>query len=363
MYTENNYIMWISRVAGITNKKAIEIIDKLGSAKEAWYCDKTTLLQIPKISVKNAESIISARKESIIEKYIVELYKKQISYITRNDKEYPYLLKHIPNPPVGFYMIGEMPNEDIPKISIVGSRKCTQYGAHNTEKITKELSENGIVIVSGLAEGIDGIAHKAALETGGKTIAVLGNGVDLSYPSVNAAIRKKIIENGCIISEFPPETPPYQSNFPMRNRIVSGLSLGLIVMEASLRSGTLITVGNALDQGRDVFALPGNITSQFSEGTNELIKQGAFLITSADDVLNILGIEKKKENTINNKNFSSLLAPEEKLVYDCISFEPISVDEIIIKTNIVVKNVQSLLTMLELKGLIKKISGQKYILS
>ena len=361
MFLEEHFIMWLSRIEGLSIKKKSALLKYFGSAKEVFYSDKISLEDFNSKSKINFESIIEKQNENILNSYLDELYKKNIKFISINNYEYPTLLKEISEPPLGLYIIGEIPNDKLKKVAIIGSRKCTQYGANNAYQFSKDLAEENIVIVSGMALGIDSMAHKGSIDGRGKTIAVLGCGVDIIYPQSNSFLRNTIIENGCIISEFAPKTPPLPSNFPIINRIISGLSNAIIVVEAGKRSGTLITVNQALEQGRDVFAIPGNITSILSQGANELLKNGAHPLTEIDDVLFNIGISKKTNDNYNSTNTYEDLLPDEKIIYSYITSEPISIDEIIVKTNLKIQVVQYNLTMLELKGIIRKLAGQKYI--
>ena len=370
---EDNYIMWLSRIGGLSTKKKWDILEHFKTAKDFFYADVSEIRLFCNKHKININSILDIKSDGIIEQYINELYRYNIKFISQNNSNYPQLLKNIDNAPLGFYMIGNMPDDKENKVAVIGARKCTQYGAMNAYKFSKELGENKVVVVSGMAMGIDSMAHKGALDGGGKTIAVVGCGLDLVYPASNIGLREDIINNGCVISEYPVNTPPYASNFPARNRIISGLSDAVLVIESAKRSGTLITVGQALEQGRDIFAIPGNINSVMSEGTNNLIKECAFPATNVDDILSNLGIiyrydfnnniedenlEKNNENTEKSEN---ILAPDEKIVYACIKESPITIDEIILNAKIDIKTAQYVLTMLELKGLIQKLAGQRYI--
>lgn len=374
MFLEEHYIMWLARIDGISIKKKYDIIDHFEDAKSFFYSDNKVIREYCEKYKINFKNIIDEKDESILNSYVDELYKKDIKYISFKNNAYPKLLKEIPDAPLGFYMIGDMPDENINKIGMIGARKCTQYGAMNAYKFSKELCENNICIVSGMALGIDSMAHKGAIDNNGLTIAVLGCGVDIIYPPSNKNLRDSIIKNGCIISEYPPKTPPYASHFPARNRIISGLCSAIVVVESAKKSGTLITVGQALDQGRDIFAIPGNINNAMSEGTNNLIKDCAFPLTHIDDILSVLNtlnnfnIDTQTNNNLtNNKKDTpskdNLLMEDDKeqAIYDCIKNEPITIDEIIFKTNIDIQTLQYKLTMLEIKGYIQKLAGQKYI--
>ena len=244
------------------------------------------LLECKGIGKNYAKIILDSKKRHSIDKYLEFMIKNNIDIISTEDNEYPKILKNIYDPPVSLYIKGnkEILNND--SIAIIGCRDCTQYGKNVAQELAYNIAMKKINIVSGLAKGIDGIAHKGAILSGGKTIAVLGNGLDTIYPTENIPLAKEILKTGgAIISEYPLGERPQKQNFPERNRIVSGMSKGIIVAEAKEKSGTLITVDFALEQGRDVFVVPGNITSETSIGTNELIKQGAKLITSYKDVL------------------------------------------------------------------------------
>lgn len=362
MYTENDYLMWLSCILNIGTDKKNYLLDYFGSAKEIWNASRREISNVLKNKKDDMLHIMfNTKDERLMEKRLSELEKAGIKFIGISEDDYPEKLRWIYQPPVGLYILGDFIDFSEPSVCIVGMRKCSEYGKNAAYRFAKELAENGVIIISGMAEGIDGQAHRGAIDGKGRTAAVFANGVDVCFPEFNNKLKEKIIKNGCAISEYPPGTKPKPFRFPIRNRIMSGLSDAVIVVEAKMRSGSLITVRHALDQGKDVFAVPGRITSEKSYGTNDLLKQGAFVLTEARDVLDVLGIEQKEDNKINNKKIIETLATDEKLVYDCICSEPISVDELFIKTKKNANNLQYILTMLEIKGLIKKISGQKYI--
>ncbi|MBQ7266435.1 MAG: DNA-processing protein DprA [Firmicutes bacterium] len=289
--------------------------------------------------------------------------KEDIVFISKNDEDYPEKLSLITEPPMGIYLRGEKEVLKSSCAAVVGSRRVSDYGVYCCEKFSGELAEKGVVIVSGMAEGTDSHAHKAALAKGGKTVAVMGNGIDICYPACNRNLRENIVKNGCIISEFPLSMRGSKWTFPYRNRIISGLSDVVLIMEAAKKSGSIITAGHALDQGKSVFALPGNITSSLSEGSNILIKEGAFPLLDSSDVLYELGIEEKEsaENKKNDQNLKITLETTEQLVYDCMDCGILSADEISYKTKLDIQTLMYTLTTLELKGVIKRVHGQKYI--
>lgn len=244
------------------------------------------LLRVQGIGKKYTDIILNNELRQNLDKHIEYMLKNKVDIISIQDEEYPEILRNIYDPPLLFYIRGnkEILNND--SIAIIGCRECSQYGKNVAQELAYNISKNRINIVSGLAKGIDAEAHRGCILAGGKTIAVLGNGLDTIYPQENISLAKKILETGgAIISEYPLGEKPQKQNFPERNRIVSGISKGVIVVEAKEKSGTLITVDFALEQGRDVFVVPGNINVDTSKGTNELIKQGAKLITNYNDVL------------------------------------------------------------------------------
>ncbi len=205
-----------------------------------------------------------------------ELIKREINYLTREDDGFPERLKRIPSSPKGIYYMGELPDENVPSVAIIGARNCSGYGRQMAREFALEIAGAGIQVISGMAMGVDGIAQNAALSAGGRSFAVLGGGVDICYPAENAKLYERLLDNGAVISEYAPGTPTIGRNFASRNRIISGLSDAVLVIEARQRSGTLITVGFALDQGKDVYALPGRVNDSLSLGCNELIKDGAY---------------------------------------------------------------------------------------
>jgi len=289
---------------------------------------------------------------------------KKIEYskISIHDELYPSQLREIAQPPEVFYIRGHLP-QDKPTIAVVGTRRCTAYGRRATEHIVKGLIRAGVVIVSGMAEGIDTEAHKAALEAGGETVAVLGSGIDESviYPKSNTGLAREIEKHGAVTSEFDPYAHSEAFYFPQRNRIISGLSLGVVVIEAREKSGALITANFALDQNREVFAVPGGIFWETSKGTNNLIQQGAKCVTRAEDILEELNlpIPSNEERRIVGRN-----PIEQKIIEALVSAEgsPLHVNALIEKTNLSASDVSSALTLMELEDIIKNVGGDYYVL-
>ena len=362
---DNIYMLWLSSlVHQVGSRKLNSLLDTFGSAVAVFKAPIDELQQAMGAAHHGFDFISRHRNLKYIEEFIENMQAKGVAYISRENPRFSTLLREIPDPPVGIFVIGTFPADDTNKVAIIGSRKCSEYGLLTARVLAQPLAAAGIVIVSGMARGVDSMAHRGALQGGGLTIAVLGCGVDICYPAENKELRDLIIQNGCVISEYGPGVRPTPAFFPARNRIISGLSCGIIVTEAGLKSGTLITVDQAQEQGREVLAVPGNISSKLSQGTNQLIRDGAFPVSSHEDVLSILGIAPAPviENLPqNSKNSKTNLAPDEKQVYDRLSLEPISFDKLADTLEIDIGRLHLVCTGLELKGLAKKLPGARYI--
>ncbi|HOJ09630.1 MAG TPA: DNA-processing protein DprA, partial [Clostridiales bacterium] len=318
---------------------------------------------LPFLTEALIQQLIDVKHKNNVCKHLEAIRKNQIEVITIHDELYPYYLKNIYDPPVVLYCKGKiLANENA--ISLVGSRKATAYGLEAGEELAYQLACLGITVVSGMARGIDSSAHKGALKAQGRTIAVLGCGLDVVYPAENKVLMNNILEKGAVISEYLPGTMPFQRNFPARNRIISGMSLGVVVVEAAADSGSLITANFALEQGREVFALPGNINRINSTGTNMLIKEGAKLVMSVKDILEELSIynlegENKIKNPIEQTRYKGL-DKEERRIVECLKSESMYVDLLAKKAGYDIKYTNSILTMLELKGIIEQLPGKIY---
>jgi len=280
------YWIWLSRIKGLGSIKTQKLLEKYKTPEQIWNCKKQDLLQIEEIGEETANEILKDEYRKNLEKYKKYMEQNQIKLISIYSKNYPEKLKNIYDKPIVLYVKGNEKILNDFSLAIIGCRVNTKYGEIVTKEIASELARKNITTVSGLARGIDSISQQETVNNNGKTIAVLGNSLDTIYPSENKELAENIIANGgAIVSEYVIGTKIQKMNFPARNRIISGLSDGLIVIEAKKKSGTMITVDFALEHGKNIFAVPGNITSGNSEGTNELIKQGAKLITSVEDVL------------------------------------------------------------------------------
>jgi len=292
-----------------------------------------------------------------------------IRRIDKDSKEYPDNLKNIFGPPQELFINGEILPSDNNAIAIVGTRRASYYGMEQCEKLSYDLAIRGITIISGMAKGIDTAAHRGALKAHGRTIAVLGSGHNHIYPPENKKLYAEIARNGAVVSEFPPDTRPFRANFPRRNRIISGMSKGVVVVEAPRRSGALITADFALEQGRDVFAMPGNISSARSSGTNALIKEGAKLVDGVSDILeevkNVIDIreivDKAETRDQDIETAISSVSPNEKAIFSVLNGRPKSIDEISRVADLPVYKVSEGLLRLELKKLIKGLPGENFV--
>ncbi len=355
------WLAW-NKISDIGPKRFHKLIKYFGSAENAWHAKSGEILKVLSLSNKISSRISEEKNNINPNKELDLLDQHKVRVLTINDGLYPQNLKEIHDPPPVLYFKGSIIEKDKNSISIVGSRKATYYGKMVAENLSKDLALVGLTIISGMARGIDTAAHKGALSVNGRTIAVLGCGIDLIYPPENRRLAKEIEESGAIITEFSFSTLPERQNFPRRNRVISGLSLGTVVVEAAEKSGALITTDFALEQGREVFAVPGNITSSMSNGTHNLIKQGAKLINTYQDILEeIPGIVTQETNTkeINPEKYS--LSKEDQIIYKIISNEPMHIDEIIEISKLSASKVSEVLLNLELKDLIKEIEGKKFI--
>lgn len=285
---------------------------------------------------------------------------KEISIITFKDSNYPINLKSLSDAPPILYFKGNLLSEDNNAVAIVGTRRATEYGKTVARNLAKELSCRGITIISGLARGIDTQAHLGALEGNGRTIAVMGTGIDRIYPPGNKNLASKIINRGLLMTELPPFSPPLRYHFPSRNRIISGLSKVVVAIQAPLKSGVFSTVKWALDYGRDVYALPGDITTEASKGTNRLIKMGAIPITGYKDILDNSELEIVNKKEIRQKKIINL-SEDEKRLYDLIEASPKTVDKLVCESNMKPAQILNLLIHLEINGLIREVSGKRFI--
>ncbi len=358
-YNELQQTVALSLVDGLGPVKFKKLLEAFGSVPAIF---KTKTQELLRVEGLTSARIKEMRSEDLFKKAEIEIKKALdggVEIITFFDERYPAMLKEIYAPPMLLYVKGRLPKETSTNIAIVGSRIASLYGQRMAKLISKELAEAGLVVVSGLAIGIDTAAHQGALAGDGVTVAVLGGGINKLYPAENKKLADEILNKGAIISEYPMDMSPEPGYFPVRNRIVSGLSRAVLVVEAKDKSGALITADIALEQGRDVFAVPGNVDSARSQGTNNLLKQGAKLVTSAKDILEELKIRGDVTSRTLSKNIS--LTEEEKNIFTLLEGEPVHVDTLIDHSGLAVGKAIAVVSGMEIKGLIKQLPGKIFV--
>lgn len=342
------------------------LLSAFGEPENIFNMDLRQLMMVEDIGEERARRITGFREWDRVDKEIELITKNNVRLITIKDGQYPDGLRQLSGAPVVLYTKGEIDGSDKYAIAMVGSRAPTYYGNQVAERMSYDLATKGLTIVSGMARGIDTSSHRGALRVGGRTIAVVGSGLDVPYPVENKRLMEEIISCGAVISEFPMGTLPEKGNFPRRNRLISALSLGVVVVEATIDSGSLITVGYALEQGKEVFAVPGNITSKKSKGTNDLIKKGARLVESADEVIEelkpqLIGII--KEDRQGGRRSLPQMTEDEEAIFKSLGHEPRHIDDIIRESKIPINKALSLLLSLELKGIVKQMDGKRFIIN
>ena len=355
------YQHWLASVQGISGRKKIMLQERMKTAEGVYYIEETALEQYGFLNRNEKNKLLQAKHMWKPDEEYEKLMKKEIQLITCFDGGYPKRLRQIPDRPYGIYYKGSLPADHIPSAALVGARNCTAYGEKHARLLAEKLVCAGVEIISGMAKGIDGAAQRGALNGGGKTYAILGCGVDICYPSEHIGLYTDILENGGgILSEFPPGMKPLAYNFPKRNRLISGLSDAVIVIEAREKSGSLITADMALEQGRDVYALPGPVDSALSKGCNRLIYQGAAPVLSAELLMQDLGIQKAVLPAESNAT-KKVLESKDNLVYSSVCLYPKSISQMIDELSLPAQEVMCALASLEIKGYIKEISKNYYI--
>jgi DNA processing protein len=350
-------------IKGVGNQHLRHLIAYFGSATIAWGAPEKEYSQL--LPSKWTSEVLKARKTIDPWKIGADLMAKDIRLVTPYEPNYPALLLELANaPPLLYYRGSLVGNSEV--LAIVGSRQATAYGKASAHLLAREAATQGIIVASGLARGIDTSAHQGAIEGGGGTWAFLGCGLDQVYPRENSGLAKEIVEKGAVISEFPPGTPPLANNFPARNRLISGCSKGVVVVEAAKRSGAMITVDFALEQGREVFAVPGPIFSPLSRGPHSLLRQGAKLIEGINDIKNEFPslTSGKKEMLVNNASRKNAISEgeEHRLILQLLSDVPLHIDQLAIHSTLPVTTLSLALLELQLEGKIKQLPGQNYVL-
>lgn len=364
--TEFDALLRLNMTRGVGIKTYRTLLERFGSSEAILNASKRELESVHGIGPKLSAAIIEASRNIDIEAEINLAREKNVQIVPYTSDLYPKCLKAIYDPPLILYIKGNIQEADILAIAVVGARHCSYYGLAQAERFSRLLIQRGFCIISGMARGIDAASHRAAIDSQGRTIAVLGCGLGVAvYPKENAELTEQVILNGAVISEFPMSTPPDPKNFPPRNRLISGLSLGVLVIESTLNSGSLITAKWALEQGKEVFAVPGNIDSVYSRGTHKLIKEGAKLVEDVDDIIQELGPIAEyltlPGTQADNDPRSLSLNSQEKKIFSLLSSNPRNIEEIIQTTGLPTSVVSSTLMILEIKKLIKQLSGKRFV--
>ncbi len=352
------YWLGFNLVRGIGPVRLRALIAAFGDVRSAWSASESDLLKL-RINRRAVTNLLRARREEDLDQLLRRLDQEKVQALTWDSSDYPPLLAQIPDAPPLIFVRGALKPADEWAVAVVGTRKVSPYGREVVRRLVPELARAGLTVVSGLARGIDGMAHSIALAEGGRTIAVLGSGVDTIYPPEHRKLAEAIIENGAVISDYPMGAQPEAANFPPRNRIISGLSLGTVIVEAGLPSGALITADFALEQGRDVFAVPGSILNAASAGSNRLIRDGAHVVTEVSDILEVLQLEQVPEKQAARMTLPS--SPTEAALFQHLTSEPRHLDELAREADLAVAIVSSTLVMMELKGMVRQVGGLQYV--
>lgn len=362
-YLSMDEIFWLAlkNVPHVGNVTFRRLLDHFGSPEKVLSASEPELAAVKGILPAVVASVLQHDGISWAKEELESIQKSGASLVTFHAPDYPRLLRHLPDPPPYLYVKGALRNPDT-AIAIVGSRQASGYGIATTQKLARELARHGITVVSGMARGVDAAAHRGALMEGGQTIGILGCGIDIAYPRENRALFAEMATRGALVSEFPMGTVPLAENFPRRNRIISGISRGILVVEAAEGSGSLITAQCALEQGRDVYAIPGNIHSSNSRGTNRLIKQGAKLVETVEDILEELPRQSGTSEPaplVSRTTFS----PQEAAIFSLLSAGTLHIDEIVTRSALKVGEVSAILLRLELNGIISQLPGKHFLLA
>lgn len=358
MVNEKAYWVALSSVSGIGPARFAALLERFGSASAVWT-EPVERLATAKLDRRTSQNLLQARSEIDPELRWLRVQQAGVTCLTWEDGDYPEALRQTDGAPPVLYVDGALADSDRLAVAIVGTRRASSYGREIAHQLATELARNGITIVSGLALGIDTVAHTAALKAGGRTLSVLGSGVDQIYPTQNRGLAQEIRQQGAILSEYWLGTRPEAMNFPPRNRIISGLSQAIVIVEAGKRSGALITATFAAEQGREVFAIPGSILHPGSIGCNRLIQQGATPLLSVDDVLDQLQFDRIRETTIVRQSVPT--DPSEQAILDLLSTTPLHVDDIARSSSLQTAQISSLLAVMELKGLVRQTGALRYV--
>ncbi|MBF0385835.1 MAG: DNA-protecting protein DprA [Candidatus Omnitrophica bacterium] len=366
---EREAIVALNAVCGLGNARIRKLIEVFGSAQTIFRLKRQDIEASGIITDEVIGNLLSFDADSFIKKEFQLLAKAEADFVVIGDHGYPGNLNNIPDKPAVIYFKGIIPETIDMSLAVVGSRSASFYGLSLAKEFSSRLAELGFVVISGMARGIDSSAHWGVINSGGTTVAVLGSGLNVIYPPENKDLFERISEQGCVFSEFPMAATPQPYNFPRRNRIISGLSLGVLIVEAALRSGALITADFALEQGRDVFAIPGKIDNPTAKGVNELIKQGAKLITCVEDIIhelkvplvNLTATDKKEIKGFTSPVILDNLSESEIAVFNVISTDPIRFENVSEAAKLNLSETSAALLNLELKKMIKQMPGKMFV--
>ena len=367
MLTENDYAQWLFNTPGLGSKGVYTLLDKGYSCEDIFKCPDKELRTL--LTAKKADALIRHRQNWNFELERIKLEEKKVRFVSALDTDFPKKLKNIPDPPFGLYVRGKLPDENRPSVAIIGARMCSDYGRYMAREFGRNLSLAGVQIISGMARGIDSIAQTAVIDSGGYSLALLGGGVDVIYPKESSGLYYKLLKNGGVMSEHAPGTEARPHFFALRNRLISGLSDVVCVVEAKAQSGTLITVDTALEQGREVYAVPGRISDTTSFGTNELIRQGAGIISDLDgfvaDFLNSYSqvIPAKEERTKKSAPSTDFLSANEKLTLKSAEEDSVTADILSGKTGLPAYELIGVCVSLCQKGMFKSIGAGRFVVS
>lgn len=364
MEQDNRYWIALNIVPGIGSVVYRNLVSVFKDPRRVFKASRRELERVEGLGPKLIEAIRDFPLEKQLKSELNMIEKYAVSVLTYRDSEYPRNLLAIYDPPPVLYIRGKLEAGGDLAVAIVGSRMATRHGKNFTEQLARDLAVQGVTVVSGMARGIDSAAHRGALLGRGRTIAVFGCGVDVTYPTESRGLMREIVNSGAVISEFPMGTKPLSFNFPRRNRIISGLAAGVIVVEATRQSGSLITANYALEQGREVFAVPGNVSFPSSQGTNRLIKEGAKLVERVQDVLEEILPQWKSQNEADRKGEDRprpALSEDERLIYSLLGDEPVHIDRLITQTRWDASRISRVLLDLELAGLISQLAGKQFV--
>lgn len=363
--TEFEALLRLNMTKGIGIRTYKTLVERFGSSEAILDASRAELEAVPGIGPKLANAVVEESRTIDIGAEIDLARQRGVQILPYTSEQYPKHLKTIYDPPLVLYVRGTILETDVLALAIVGARRCTYYGLSQAERFARLLAQKGLCIVSGMARGIDAAAHRGAMSSKGRTIAVLGCGLGVIYPRENIELAEQILQHGALVSEFPMKTPPDFRNFPPRNRLISGLSLGVLVVESSLKSGSLITAQWALEQGKEVFAIPGAIDNIYSRGTHKLIKEGAKLVEDISDIIQELGPLAETlsdgEASLGNDPRNLVLNSQEKKIFSLLSSSPKDIDEIIHVAQLPTSVVSSTLLILEIKKLVRQLSGKRFV--